>query len=426
MRRLRWAILAAALVMSGIGLALVFTSDHESTPAFTAAANLIVAWSFVGCGFVALSRGTGRFGILMSAVGLTWILGALSESNYSIPYSFGQLVWGIPLALFVHALLAFPRDYLETRLVYATVGTAYGAFGLGPALLQLFGAGDGGDPGPEFAFVVLDSETAVAVVAVLMSVLALFVCGSTIWVLARRWRAASAPLRRILAPVFATAASAIGIFVLAASLSLFSEPASNVAWWILLFAVASVPIAFLVGLLRAHWSRTAVAGLVLDLGQASEPAEMRACAALALGRIGVAPARTALEQAARELAGSLKQKIVISVLAGVDTAHLKEAFPGAKIVRIMPNMALKYGAGSIGIVESPAVDKSIVEELLQPLGSLHWMPEKWIDPFWAGPRTYGYEWVTLENDKKVKGWLEPKEPPRAGTELAQSFSARFG
>jgi hypothetical protein len=52
--------------------------------------------------------------------------------------------------------------------------------------------------------------------------------------------------------------------------------------------------------------------------------------------------------------------------------------------------------------------------------------EKWIDPFWAGPRTYGYEWVTLENDKKVKSWLDPKEPPRGGGDLAQSFRARFG
>ena len=42
-----------------------------------------------------------------------------------------------------------------------------------------------------------------------------------------------------------------------------------------LFAVASVPLAFLVGLLRTRLARTAVAGLVLDLGEATEPAEMR-------------------------------------------------------------------------------------------------------------------------------------------------------
>jgi PAS domain S-box-containing protein len=274
MRRLRWAILAAGLVLSGIGLALVFTSDHESTPAFTAAANLIVAWSFIGCGFVALSRGTGRFGILMSAVGLTWILGALGESNYAVPYSFGQIVWGIPLALFVHALLAFPRDYLETRLVYMTVGAAYAAFGVGPTLLHVFGANEG-EPGLEPVFVGYDSATAVAVIAAIIGAVALFVCASTVWVLVRRWRAASAPLRRILGPVFATAGLSIGLFVLAVTISLFSESASDILWWFLLFAVASVPIAFLVGLLRTRWARTAVAGLVRDLAEATEPVEMR-------------------------------------------------------------------------------------------------------------------------------------------------------
>ena len=50
--------------------------------------------------------------------------------------------------------------------------------------------------------------------------------------------------------------------------------------------------------------------------------------------------------------------------------------------------------------------------------------EKWLDePFWAGPRTYGYEWVTLEDDKKRSSWLEPKEPPRGGAGLLDEFKA---
>jgi hypothetical protein len=45
--------------------------------------------------------------------------------------------------------------------------------------------------------------------------------------------------------------------------------------------------------------------------------------------------------------------------------------------------------------------------------------ERWLDrPFWGGPRTYGYEWVVLENDAKRRSWLEPKPPPRgAAAEL---------
>jgi hypothetical protein len=48
--------------------------------------------------------------------------------------------------------------------------------------------------------------------------------------------------------------------------------------------------------------------------------------------------------------------------------------------------------------------------------------ESWLDePFWAGPRSYGYEWILLENDKKRSSWLDPKPPPRGGEGLRDRF-----
>jgi hypothetical protein len=50
--------------------------------------------------------------------------------------------------------------------------------------------------------------------------------------------------------------------------------------------------------------------------------------------------------------------------------------------------------------------------------------ERWLPaPFWGGPRTYGYEWVVLEDDAKRKSWLDEKEPPRGGEGLKASFDA---
>jgi hypothetical protein len=49
-----------------------------------------------------------------------------------------------------------------------------------------------------------------------------------------------------------------------------------------------------------------------------------------------------------------------------------------------------------------------------------WLPE----PFWAGPRTYAYEWIRLEDGKKRSSWLEPKEPPRGEEGLLERFRAR--
>jgi hypothetical protein len=48
---------------------------------------------------------------------------------------------------------------------------------------------------------------------------------------------------------------------------------------------------------------------------------------------------------------------------------------------------------------------------------------RWVEPFWAGPRTYGYEWIVLDDDKKVSSWLDKKDPPRKGDELLDAFES---
>src|SRR4029453_2493187 len=105
MNRTGWAVLAGGIALTAVGVTLGLTSNHEDTPAFTGAANLIVAWSFLGCGIVALQRrADAHFGLLMSAVGLSWFLSALAESNHPWVYSVGSIVWAAPLALFIHSL----------------------------------------------------------------------------------------------------------------------------------------------------------------------------------------------------------------------------------------------------------------------------------------------------------------------------------
>jgi len=64
-------------------------------------------------------------------------------------------------------------------------------------------------------------------------------------------------------------------------------------------------------------------------------------------------------------------------------------------------------------VGRPRVGYATVAELIQE----RWLPA----PFWAGPRTYGYEWVVLDDDAKRTSWLEPKEPPRGGEALKDEF-----
>jgi PAS domain S-box-containing protein len=284
MNRTGWAVLAGAIALTAIGVALTFTSNHEDTPAFTVAANLVVAWSFIGCGIVALQRRSdAHFGLLMSAVGLTWFLSSLTESNNPYVFSVGSLLWSVPLAFFIHALLVFPRGYLETRIVYGTVAATYGLLAIGPLLFTLFGENQGCDDCPENKFLLTDSQTAVNLVGVTFIVIGLSVCGATVWVLFRRWRAASPPLRRVLGPVFVTSGIAIGLFLAAAFVGAVSPPVSNVLFWLLLFAVASVPLAFLSGLVRTRLARASVSELVLELGQARDGNSTRDALRKALG-----------------------------------------------------------------------------------------------------------------------------------------------
>jgi hypothetical protein len=60
----------------------------------------------------------------------------------------------------------------------------------------------------------------------------------------------------------------------------------------------------------------------------------------------------------------------------------------------------------------PKVGYAVVAELKN---------ERWIEPRWEGPRTYGYEWVVLDNDKKIATWTAPKPAPRGGEELLSAF-----
>lgn len=59
------------------------------------------------------------------------------------------------------------------------------------------------------------------------------------------------------------------------------------------------------------------------------------------------------------------------------------------------------------------VGYAVVAELTQE----RWLP----GPFWAGPRTYGYEWVVLDDEAKRASWLDEKDPPRGGEDLADQF-----
>lgn len=91
-----------------------------------------------------------------------------------------------------------------------------------------------------------------------------------------------------------------------------------------------------------------------------------------------------LKSAADQLKGHLHPpQILVSGLAGTSVAHLKEAF-GEKhqIVRMMPNLAVEFGQGVVGLAEKPDIDAEVKKRLASAfasLGTILWLPEDRID-----------------------------------------------
>jgi pyrroline-5-carboxylate reductase len=70
--------------------------------------------------------------------------------------------------------------------------------------------------------------------------------------------------------------------------------------------------------------------------------------------------------------------LVISILAGTTTHTLSEAFPSARIVRLMPNLAAAIGKSPLGVFAPDATElvKTDIAAWLTPLGAVIWIDDE--------------------------------------------------
>ena len=158
------------------------------------------------------------------------------------------------------------------------------AFVLQPALL-LFDDLHGlkCDACPENAFLVDRNDTLAVVLGLPTLVFVLGILVAVVVILVRRWRAATAPLRRVLAPVYLSSGSRSCILVVRTAVAPFSSFGGDALELLSVLALLTVPLSFLAGLLRSRLARSAVAELVDELGDAPVPGRLRDALARALG-----------------------------------------------------------------------------------------------------------------------------------------------
>ena len=82
-------------------------------------------------------------------------------------------------------------------------------------------------------------------------------------------------------------------------------------------------------------------------------------------------------EGSREFIGGL----VASILTGVTTERLKTTFSQCTVLRMMPNLAVRYGNGVVALAEDTQLDpyKNTIEDMFSSLGMLKWLPEYLFD-----------------------------------------------
>ena len=281
----RTLAIAAAALLCGVGdVLLVRSSEHFPDPEVWAVFGPLVGWSFVGTGLYAWRRRPeSRFGRLMVLAGFAWFLGPLYASDEPLVFTVGIVLSGLWGPVFGHLLLSFPTGRLPTRARRRLVAASYVLIPLAPVPALLVSDADEvindclGEC-PRNVLLISDEPGLSDAALAYGSLVTLVLCLVAVGMLVRQWRAAGAPERRSLVPLF----SAGGLML--ALIAAYAVTQVDALLWMAFAAFAATPFAFLAGLARADLSGSrGVRILMAALGDMPERADLRESLARALG-----------------------------------------------------------------------------------------------------------------------------------------------
>jgi signal transduction histidine kinase len=267
---LRPALLALAvlgLIEAGAAAAILATSADPAISTFQTVSVPVIGMLWIGTGLLAwLRRPDNRTGALMAMAGFAWLLAPLAEL-WSAPAAvvIGYVLGPLYIVAVAHLVLAYPSGRLQSRSLRVLVAALYVLATVGqlPALLMAhigstFDQHESGSNPLLVHTIRLSSEWPGAVVESIGVVL----LAVTVRAMYRRWHVASAPRRRLLAPLLAPAAGMFAFLAVALVFAVASLPhwIGVVAWVGETVCFAAIPISFLAFLLRTQVSGVGAVG----------------------------------------------------------------------------------------------------------------------------------------------------------------------
>jgi signal transduction histidine kinase len=276
------------VVLGGIDVALILTSNHIDVRGALAAVVLVVGWGFIGVGLFAWDRRPNNsVGSLMVATGFAWLLSWISASNTSVLFTAGVFVSSLYFVTAIHMLLAAPYGRGLSRWDRRIVTAAYLLVTVGLLPIYLFIDPEKEDCSgcPENAILIEHNQTIVDVWGALVNLVGIVLIVGVLVSLIRRWRRATRPERRLYAAVYAAGIALLiaAMGQLALQTAGFGDGPAEVAFILSIVPLALVPYLFLASFVRARVAQGGAVGeLMAKLSAAPRAGRVRDALAEAL------------------------------------------------------------------------------------------------------------------------------------------------
>ncbi len=262
-----WPLGAAAVLL---GFVLLYDGPEPVT--WAAFVNRAVGGSFIACGLIAWQRRPdSRTGALMTLTGFLYLgTQLLAEIDRPLAYTLAEAIANAWIAPFGALVLSFPSGRLSKPLDRGLIAAwAFGTVVWQVVWLLFLPFPDGrenvimlwSEPGAADAIDTVQ-RTFNSTVGLAVGLVAL-----------ARWLRAAPALRRLLLPMLAGAV-AILVLVAQAYYRLFTGEFMRPTQEITALVLVSVPLAFLLGILREQMARAGVADLVVALQQAPDASRL--------------------------------------------------------------------------------------------------------------------------------------------------------